>query len=81
MLQLVKITHAPSHDDPDEWVEGNFEVEEIGEDDGADQKTAQYNWKQLFIGKTQQKEIVGQLKNQAAIVDSGLFFRFLIFIG
>ena len=71
IMQVVRITSTPSHEDADAWVEGVFEVDHVDGDESDTKESAKYTWKQLFIGKAQQKEIVGNLKNQAVIVDTG----------
>lgn len=69
-MKVVRITRVPSKSDPTEWVEGIYEVEDV-DDEENDQAIEKYTWKQLFIGKNQNKGIIGDVKNQAVVIDTG----------
>lgn len=71
VMQVVKIIRAPSKDDPHEWKEAVFDVEEVDSDNTG---TVSYSWTKFFITKIQQKEIVGNIKNQSVVVDESRSF-------
>lgn len=69
----MRITRVPSKDEPTEWKEGIYDVEEVDEDGQVNQVVASHSWKDFFITKLQQKDIVGSVLNQSVIVDSSEF--------
>jgi len=48
-------------------------VEEIDEDGQTNGVVASHSWKDFFITKLQQKDIVGNVLNQSVIVDTSKF--------
>ncbi|KAI6182753.1 hypothetical protein M3Y97_00414900 [Aphelenchoides bicaudatus] len=70
LLQPVKITRLPNKDDPNEWKEGVYDAEELDEDGQGNQRIASHSWKDFFISKLQQKDIVGNILNQSVNVDT-----------
>jgi hypothetical protein len=73
LLQAVRITRIPSKDEPHECKEGISDVEEIDEDGQTNGVVASHSWKDFFITKLQQKDIVGNVLNQSVIVDTSKF--------
>lgn len=75
LLQPVKITRLPNKDDPNEWKEGVYDAEELDEDGQGNQRIASHSWKDFFISKLQQKDIVGNILNQSVNVDTSKLFN------